>query len=374
MPGDGDGMPGDGDGMPGDGDGVPGDGDGSPGDGDGSPGVCGDATIDPGEDCEGSDLAGMSCTDLGYTGGELACGLDCLFDTSGCTSAVCGDGVATDAEACDMADLLGQDCTLLGYDGGELLCNVDCTLDESGCYSMTCGNDTIEGMEACDGVDLGGLTCADQGFISGELACDMNCQFDTSGCSTCGNDAIDNNEVCDGTDVGGETCVNLGYLGGTLACSNTCDALDESGCQDSWWSDDFESGMALEPEWVLGGNANWFGSAVSVHAGMYAGETGNIADNQTSHMEVTLNFVQAGTVQFWYRVSTETGWDYLRFFVDGVQQTQWSGNIAWSQSIVYNVPAGMHTLRWLYYKDGSVSSNLDTVWVDDIVTVGALLP
>ena len=55
----------------------------------------------------------------------------------------------------------------------------------------------------------------------------------------------------------------------------------------------------LPPEWVLTGNANWFGSATMPHAGAFTGECGNIADSQSSVMTVDLNYVAAGTVQFW---------------------------------------------------------------------------
>ena len=30
------------------------------------------------------------------------------------------------------------------------------------------------------------------------------------------------------------------------------------------------------------------------------------------------------------------------------------------------VSAGYHTFEWMYYKDFSVSSNADTVWIDDV--------
>lgn len=94
--------------------------------------------------------------------------------------------------------------------------------------------------------------------------------------------------------------------------------------------------------------------------------------NGVSHMDVKLNFLAPGTVTFWRRVSTETNWDHLRFFVDGAEQGSWSGVIGWTQQM-YNVPAGLHTLRWSYTKDGSVSSNADTVWVDSITTTNAVL-
>jgi hypothetical protein len=79
-PGDGDGdPPGDGDG---DGDGEPaGDGD---GDGDSGP-LCGNGAIDDGEQCDGNDLKGFRCIDLGYSSGTLLCDpVVCTFDTSMC--------------------------------------------------------------------------------------------------------------------------------------------------------------------------------------------------------------------------------------------------------------------------------------------------
>jgi hypothetical protein len=108
--GDGDGDPatGDGDGDPtttGDGDGDPttttGDGDGDPtttGDGDGDPTttgdpVCGNGVIDDGEQCDGGNLGGFTCVDLGYSGGTLACDpVTCTYDASGCVSDPDGGG------------------------------------------------------------------------------------------------------------------------------------------------------------------------------------------------------------------------------------------------------------------------------------------
>ncbi|MBL9104991.1 MAG: lamin tail domain-containing protein [Myxococcales bacterium] len=49
--------------------------------------ICGDGTLQGDEACEGGDLGGAACTDLGFTGGALACVEGgCTFDTSMCTS------------------------------------------------------------------------------------------------------------------------------------------------------------------------------------------------------------------------------------------------------------------------------------------------
>ena len=77
------------------------------GDGDGDPdpttttttggaGECGNGVVDIGEQCDGDDLNGFSCTDLGYDGGDLACDpVTCTYDASGCTTDGGGTGGGT---------------------------------------------------------------------------------------------------------------------------------------------------------------------------------------------------------------------------------------------------------------------------------------
>ncbi|MFO7567049.1 MAG: hypothetical protein R6X02_30675 [Enhygromyxa sp.] len=92
--GDGDGDPTTGDGD-GDGDPTTGDGD---GDGDPTTGdpACGNGTVDLGEQCDGADLGGVSCADLGYSGGTLGCDpVTCTYDASGCTAGGDGGGGTT---------------------------------------------------------------------------------------------------------------------------------------------------------------------------------------------------------------------------------------------------------------------------------------
>lgn len=47
-------------------------------------GVCGNAVIEGNEDCEGVNLGGQSCADLGFSGGDLSCDIACSFDVSMC--------------------------------------------------------------------------------------------------------------------------------------------------------------------------------------------------------------------------------------------------------------------------------------------------
>lgn len=78
--------------------------------------ACGNDVIDTvGEHCDGSDLGEISCTDLGFSGGSLACGEGCTFDTSGCTQSETTFGNL----------LVGTPCNGTDYGGG-------CTAAETG--------------------------------------------------------------------------------------------------------------------------------------------------------------------------------------------------------------------------------------------------
>jgi subtilisin-like proprotein convertase family protein len=180
--------------------------------------VCGDDNADPGEDCDGTDLAGETCVTLGFLSGTLACTASCDFDTTGCVAAVCGDDdINQVTEECDGTDLDGEDCISRGFDAGTLACAGDCTFDESGCVNFTCGDGMINGGEVCDGAQLGGQTCATQGFDGGTLACAANCVFDTTGCA---------NENCvNGVDDDGDTQVDCADTSCQPECADACNVI-----------------------------------------------------------------------------------------------------------------------------------------------------
>ena len=115
------------------------------------------------------------------------------------------------------------------------------------------------------------------------------------------------------------------------------------------------------------GNSNWATQTTQVQAGTYAAKSGAIGDSQSTRIEHSLTVPAGGaTLSFYYRVSSENGYDYFRFYIDGVQQNQWSGNVGWAQLIV-PLAAGARTLRWEYSKDGSSISGDDAAYLDNII-------
>jgi hypothetical protein len=112
---------------------------------------CGDGAADPGEECDGSDLNDATCTSFNspkgtkYTGGILACTPDCAYDESDCTW--CGNGKVDDTEQCEGNNLGGFTCTDLGFSSGTLKCSATtCAYDTSSCA----GDGAVCGDGACD--------------------------------------------------------------------------------------------------------------------------------------------------------------------------------------------------------------------------------
>ncbi len=200
---------------------------------------CGNDRVDAGESCDGDDLDGTACEDLGFTGGILGCRTSCTFDTSDCEDAIptCGTDTVEEPELCDGEDLDGYDCESLGFGPGELRCNASCTdFDTSDCEEPSddvCGDGIVGESEDCeDGV--GDATCADvPGMIGGELGCDAEtCKFDTSACFGCGDGVIQGAELCDTTTFPGESTACGDFYEGALgevSCNESC-YVDYSGC------------------------------------------------------------------------------------------------------------------------------------------------
>ena len=123
--------------------------------------------------------------------------------------------------------------------------------------------------------------------------------------------------------------------------------------------------------WTTGGNGNWFSETAQTHDTVDAAQSGNIGDNEESWIETTVT--GPGELSFWWRVSSEDGADYLEFLLDGSTQDDMSGESGWQQQ-TYSIAPGSHTLRWNYYKDGSLDDGLDAGFLDQVSFVPDLPP
>ncbi|MCP4593765.1 MAG: hypothetical protein GY842_23785 [bacterium] len=127
-------------------------------------------------------------------------------------------------------------------------------------------------------------------------------------------------------------------------------------------TDDFEDPI-LGPEYTSGGNRSWFLTGSSYHSAVQSVRAGSISHSQDSWLRRTVD--GGGEVSFWYRVSSEAGWDFFRFSVGGIEQFSDSGDGSWTYYSQV-LGAGTWELEWKYEKDDGVSRYSDTVFIDDL--------
>ena len=96
-----------------------------------------------------------------------------------------------------------------------------------------------------------------------------------------------------------------------------------------------------------------------------AARTGAIADNQRVLLETT---VGPGTLSFWWKVSSETNADWLRFSVNGTEWMRISGEVGWRRESL-SLMDQTNVLSWEYAKNAFGSDGMDAGWVDQVTYV-----
>ena len=132
-------------------------------------------------------------------------------------------------------------------------------------------------------------------------------------------------------------------------------------------NDGFPAGGLLPVGWTqpAGSSASWSVVSDTAYAGAFSLKSGVINNNQFSGLSYTADFV-SGTLSFARRVSSESTFDFLRFYIDGVKQAEWSGEVAWSE-VSFPITAGTHTLKWQYEKDTFFADGSDAAWIDTVI-------
>ncbi|MCI0745399.1 MAG: SBBP repeat-containing protein [Verrucomicrobia subdivision 3 bacterium] len=113
--------------------------------------------------------------------------------------------------------------------------------------------------------------------------------------------------------------------------------------------------------WTTDGDSFWFGQTLLTHDGVDAAQCGFILDGEQVWLEIVVPGPEL--ISFWWMVSSEQGFDFLEFRINGVLQSEISGDVDWEQKS-YQLADGPNTLRWRYYKDELFEEGLDRAWVD----------
>lgn len=127
---------------------------------------------------------------------------------------------------------------------------------------------------------------------------------------------------------------------------------------------DFDNTVSNYP-WVITENA---------YEGTYAIKSSNEGKpNSTSAIEITVDVPYNGVMGFNCRVSSETEYDFGRFYIDDVMMLEMSGFKMW-QYREYEITEGTHTYRWEYKKDNGTDKEEDAFFLDNVKLFGEVEP
>ncbi len=364
--------------------------------------TCDDGVLDQDEsdlDCGGLICPGCDLGEACAVGSDCDSGNCAVFDSWTCVdpgAETCGDGVANQDES--DADCGGALCP--ACDDGQL-----CWVDFD-CQSVLCD---VGITDAC--VPAGTEICSDALWNQDET--DVDCGGALCDPCAVGDDCLANDD-CDTAlcDVGlGWTCVDVG----TETCGDGLHNLDESdvdcggGCPDcaegnacgdhddcaSEYCDpftdtceqmvpqyqvneDFETGDLTRFPWeTIADQGNTWEvteDPALCHGGDFCLRTSPFQEGgETATASVALSVREDTDVTFWVYLNTEPGEHRFRFYVDGVEQDEFSGQQGW-QLLSYPVPAtGANgpdrVLTWEYERSTFVDPNhpaWNEVYIDDV--------
>ncbi|MBP7497226.1 MAG: immunoglobulin domain-containing protein [Bacteroidales bacterium] len=132
--------------------------------------------------------------------------------------------------------------------------------------------------------------------------------------------------------------------------------------------ENFETADFKKYNWQHTGALNWniYNLNNKINLGYYAAKSGSITHNQTSELSLILNVTEADSISFYRKVSSETNYDYLKFYINDVKLAEWSGEVDWAK-VAFAVNPGLNTFKWVYSKDNSVNKDEDAAFIDNIV-------
>ncbi|NVO20945.1 MAG: T9SS type A sorting domain-containing protein [Bacteroidetes bacterium] len=130
--------------------------------------------------------------------------------------------------------------------------------------------------------------------------------------------------------------------------------------------EDYETNNFSRYSWRMTGNQGWKISPTIKSQGNFGSQSGTLGNSQRSEMYLDVIVLSSDTISFYRKVSSESGYDYLKFYLDGVEMGKWSGTMDWAR-VSYPVLAGPHRFSWAYETDESTLSGQNAGWIDYIV-------
>ncbi|MES2659914.1 MAG: M6 family metalloprotease domain-containing protein [Verrucomicrobiota bacterium] len=185
------------------------------------------------------------------------------------------------------------------------------------------------------------------------------------------------NEVSDGRydwEVPAELKATSDYTIQISSTTNAVATMDVSDAPFSMSNASFPAGNEVPDGWFKPAFAKsrWDVTKATHFEGKSSMVSGKCGDGDTSAIGFRSNF-KPGILSFYVKVSSEQGFDFVKFYLDGVAQPLiagggskgLSGDVNW-RFVQIPVSGGNHAFVWTYEKDDSYGEGKDAAWIDGV--------
>ncbi|MBU2557914.1 MAG: T9SS type A sorting domain-containing protein [Bacteroidetes bacterium] len=131
-------------------------------------------------------------------------------------------------------------------------------------------------------------------------------------------------------------------------------------------AENFETANFMLFNWEMEGQEDWFITDEVVFEGNYAARSGVIGDDFFSALTLDYAVAYDDSISFYYKVSSEASYDFLKFNINGQTLLNISGEQDWTKAS-FPVSQGDKVFSWSYEKDYSISNGSDCAWLDYII-------
>ncbi|MFA5971198.1 MAG: C25 family cysteine peptidase [Lentimicrobiaceae bacterium] len=129
--------------------------------------------------------------------------------------------------------------------------------------------------------------------------------------------------------------------------------------------EDFETADFMKYNWGTKGAKPWEICLSDKSEGLYGARSGVINNSESSVLFIEGQVLFNDTISFYRKVSSEKGYDFLKFYLDDSMLDSWSGVQDW-EKVSYPITAGNHRFSWVYEKDEATIAGTDAAYIDYI--------
>jgi hypothetical protein len=133
----------------------------------------------------------------------------------------------------------------------------------------------------------------------------------------------------------------------------------------------FESSSFRIFPWINVSPVPWTITTGTSWEGILSAMSGDIGDNNSTILAIKISYSVQDSIRFYYKVSSEPGYDHLHVRINGTEILKKSGEIPWTRAAAA-VSEGINIIEWIYKKDGSISGGSDCAWIDLVDFAGSV--